>query len=330
MIDKSFHSAGMTFPARLILGVDQFFKVERYNSELYRLAYRQARKQAVTEGLQGAELSAHVARSQIALRSDPALRAAAYWIVSMVSWDTPSARLESTAERTGIRKIFGATEEERLLNASHWRSVSAIPNLPFASFGEMLKGIADGRCYISVDESTAFRFTNLTSTRAAQAFDRFLSWTPFLVALASVIAAIASKNFWMLIGIPAAVIAFVVGASPISLVRPILLTAKDAFPLPLKLAVGMLLVLFSPVVGAFLGPILFAWMLFTDRPAAAWIVASYILSVHAMRVFRARGAIALHFAAKRSEAFFLFALSHGLCALRDKTTGDFLRRPERE
>ena len=51
MIDKSFHSAGITFPARLILGGDQFFEVMRYNQELYRLAYRQARKQAVAEGL---------------------------------------------------------------------------------------------------------------------------------------------------------------------------------------------------------------------------------------------------------------------------------------
>jgi|SRR5208282_2190345 len=330
MIDKSFHSAGMTFPARLILGVDQFFKVERYNSELYRLAYRQARKQGVTEGLQGAALSAYVARSEIALRSDPTLRAAAYWSVSIVSWDPAPARSESTAEPAGIRKTFGATEEERLLNASHWRSVSAIPNLPFASFGEMLKAIADGRCYISVDQSTAFRFTNLTSTRSAQAFDGFLSWVPFVVALASVIAAIVSKDFWILIGIPAALIAFVVGASPISLGRPILLTAKDAFPLPLKLVLRMFLVLFNPIVGVFLGTILFAWTLFTDRPAAAWIVASYILSVHAIRVFRARGTIALRFAAKRSEAFFLFALSHGLCALRDKATGDFLRAPERE
>jgi hypothetical protein len=71
-------------------------------------------------------------------------------------------------------------------------------------------------------------------------------------------------------------------------------------------------------------------MLFTHHHAAAWIVASYMLSVHAIRVFRARGTIALCAATKTSEAFFLFALSQGLCGLRDKTTGEFLRRLERE
>jgi hypothetical protein len=70
-------------------------------------------------------------------------------------------------------------------------------------------------------------------------------------------------------------------------------------------------------------------MLFTDRQAAAWVIASYMLSVHSIRIFRARAAIALRNAAEKSEAFFLFALSQGLCGLRDKT-GKFLRQPERE
>jgi hypothetical protein len=89
----------------------------------------------------------------------------------------------------------------------------------------------------------------------------------------------------------------------------------------------MLSVLFRPIVGALLGPILFAWMLLTDRQAGAWIVASYVLSVHAIRVFRARGAIALRSAAKKSEGFFLFALSQGLCGLRDRKGEVF--KPER-
>ncbi len=79
--------------------------------------------------------------------------------------------------------------------------LSVIPNFPFVSFGDMLKAIADGRCYLSVDQSSAFQFTSLTSTRSARAFDGLLSWVPFLCTLASVVGAIVSKNGWFLIGI---------------------------------------------------------------------------------------------------------------------------------
>jgi len=154
---------------------------------------------------------------------------------------------------------------------------------------------------------------------------------PFLIALASVVVAVISKNGWMLLGIPSAVFALVVGASSISLIRPFLyLTANDhAVWLPLRLIARIVLPLLGPIVGAFLCSILFVWMLFTDRQAAAWVIASYMLSVHSIRIFRARAAIALRNAAEKSEAFFLFALSQGLCGLRDKT-GKFLRQPERE
>ena len=325
--DASIRPTG-TFPGRLVLGIDQFFKATEYNGELGRLAHRKAHSDAISRGLQGADLLAHVARSTEALRvNDATLRAEAFSTVVLDTW-SPWSPAESELPARGFGKV-GRIDDEKFLNASRWRSVAEIPDFPFASFTEMLSAVAAGRCYISVP-STGFRFTNLTSARAAQAFGGFLSWVPLLAALASVVAAIRWKNGWMLLGMPAAVFGFVAGASSISLVRPLLFTAQrdPAISLPLRLMAWMLSVLFRPIVGAFLGPILFAWMLFTDRQAAAWIVASYVISVHSVRVFRALGTIALRTAAKKSEAFFLFALSQGLCGLRDKT-GEFLRQPER-
>jgi hypothetical protein len=212
----------MTFSARLILGGDQFFEAMRYNEELYGLAYRQAREQAVAEGLRGAELSVHIARSQTALRSDPTVQAAAAWVVLDESWSRWEPA-DSELSGGNVQKLKRL--EEKLLTASRWRSVSGITDFPFASFPEMLSAVAAGRCYISVT-STGFRFTNLTSSRAAQAFSGFLSWVPFLVMLASIVAAIALINAWALIGIPSAVLAFVVGTSSLSLVRPILLSVQ--------------------------------------------------------------------------------------------------------
>jgi hypothetical protein len=324
MEDRSLHSAGFTFPARLVLAVDQFFKVMQFNGDVARFAYRHAYRDGITRGLQGAELSAYVARSAKALRTgDPTVRANATWAVLDETWSRWS-RSDSALPVSRVSAGF----EEKLLNASRWRSVSEIVGFPFASFPEMLSAVAAGRCYISVS-SLGFRYTNVTHGYAARALDRLLSWVPFLVALVSIFASIGFKNAWMLVGIPAAVLALVVGAAPLSLVRSVLLSVQSdqSAPLPLRLLAKILQLLFSPIVGVVLTTALFAWMLSTDRQAGAWIVASYMMSLHAVRVFRARGTIALSSAVKKSEAFFLFALTENLCGLRDKTTGEFLWRP---
>jgi hypothetical protein len=335
MKDTSLYSAGMTFPARLVLGADQFFKTMRYHSELSGLAYRVAYSDGVKQGLQGRDLAAYVERASKIHSDDPTVQANAFSVVVNESW-TSSSRSESQTTVALVRELTGlearkfAGLEQKLRSASRWHSVSEIPNFPFTTFAEMLNAIAAGRCYISVC-SLGFRRTNLTSGRAQQAWGGFLSWVPFLVVLASIVGATAWRNGWMLIGIPAAALGMIQGASPVTLFRPILLvTRRDpAIPLIFRLAANVLLVLTSEFVGAILPPLLFGWMLFTNRAAAAWVVASYMLSIYAIRVFRARGTIALRAAAEKSETFFLFALSDGDCALRDSTTGQFLRPPER-
>ncbi len=239
--------------------------------------------------------------------------------------------------------------EEQLLGASRWRSVSEIPNFPFSSFGDVQRAVADGQCYLSVDDSKAYRFAHLTSSRRARAFNGFLSWVPILAALAYLVAAIMKRNAWLLLGLPGAALGFVIGASSVNLVRSFLTSAardpaealaslrglflpipvslfvvahKPAVALPCRAAARVLLRMmpFGPIAGI----VLFVFLLFTDHDVAAWIVASYLVSVHALRSLRARATIALNSAAKRSEAFFLFALSQGLCGLRDKATGEFI------
>ena len=61
--------------------------------------------------------------------------------------------------------------EHKLLSASRRRSVSEIPNFPFKSFRDMQQGIAEGRCYISVDSSQAHRFSHLFKGPGAQALN---------------------------------------------------------------------------------------------------------------------------------------------------------------
>ena len=214
--------------------------------------------------------------------------------------------------------------EDKLLSASRWRSVSEIPSFPFKSFSDMQQGIAEGRCYISVDSSQAHRFSHLFNGPGARALNGLLSWVPILVSLATVFAAIYFRNAWLLIGVPAAVLAFVVGASSVNLLRPILTVAPrdPTVPLPLRLAARILLAVMP--FGTVIGVLLFLGFLLSAHTTAAWTVASYLISVSALRSFRTRGAVALNSAVRRSEALFLFALSRGLCGLRDKATDDFI------
>jgi len=314
------------FPVRLILGADQFFKVMRHSAELAKLAHRKAYNEGVAKGLRGVELSAHVARAAQALRTnDSALRAQALVAVMLLTW-SPWSRFESQPVGQRPERI----DNERLLDASRWRSVSEIPNTPFRSFSDVMTAIAAAQCYVSVP-STAFRFTRLTSRRFAGAFNELLSWAPLLVALSSIVGLALTGNGWLLLGIPAALLGFLAGAAPLSLLQPVLYSAANdpAVSLPLRVMARISLLAYTPLAKAFLVPAIFAWMLFTELPSAAWVVASYMLSFHAIRAFCARGAIALRNAAKRSEAFFLFAFSNGLCALRDKN-GRFLTEPQRE
>src|SRR5271166_4746230 len=272
MKDTSLYSAGMTFPARLVLGFDQGFKAMRYRAVLSGLAYRVAYSDAVKQGLQGQDLAAYVERSSKIYSDDPKVQANAFSVVVNESW-TSWSRSESQSTVALVRELTGpearkfAGLEEKLRSASRWHSVSEIPNFPFTTFAEMLSATATGRCYISVD-SVGFRRTNLTSGRAQQAWGGFLSWVPFIVVLASIVAAIAWRNGWMLIGIPAAALGMIQGAAPLSLFRPILIDMRREIGMPLifRLAANVLLVLTNGFVGALITPILSGWMLFTSRP----------------------------------------------------------------
>jgi hypothetical protein len=183
--------------------------------------------------------------------------------------DHPQPVAESADRETGM--LFA---EDKLLSASRWRSASEIPNFPFKSFSDMQQAVAEGRCYISVDSSQAHLFAHLFNGPVARALDGLLSWVPILVATASVFAAIYFRNAWLLIGVPAAVLAFVVGASSVNLLRAILTVAPrdPTVPLPLRLAAKILLAVMP--FGTVIGILLFGGLLLSEHTigAGSWRV----------------------------------------------------------
>src|SRR5208337_4616101 len=106
MKDTSLYSAGMTFPARLVLGADQFFMTLRYHSELSRLAYRVAYSDAVKQGLQGRDLAAYIERSSKVYSDDPSVQANAFSVVVGESW-TSWSRNDSQTTVAYFRELTG-------------------------------------------------------------------------------------------------------------------------------------------------------------------------------------------------------------------------------
>ena len=132
---------------------------------------------------------------------------------------------------------------------------------------------------------------------------------------------------WILIpmfGVPAAVLGFIVGGSAHKPLQRLLTNAPrdPAVPFPLRIAARIVLAGMS--LGTVIAVLLFGGLLLTAHTAAAWIVASYLISVYAVRSFLTHGVVAVNSAARRSEPHFLFALSQGLCGLRDKATNEFI------
>ncbi len=176
-------------------------------------------------------------------------------------------------------------EEDKLLGMSRWRSISEIPDFPFKSFGDLQQAVAEGRCYVSVDKSSAHRFAHLFNGPVTRALDTLLSLAPIFVAIASVIAAISFRNAWFVIGVPAALIGFVVGGSVHNLLRSILAVAPrdPSVQFPVRFTARILLAVMP--FGTAIGILLFGGLLLSSHGAAAWTIASYLISVYAVDLF---------------------------------------------
>lgn len=185
--------------------------------------------------------------------------------------------------------------EEKLRETVQWQSVADIPNFPFRTFQELKKAITTGRYSFSVDATAALNLQSLTNTMTAMAFNTFLIWAPYLIGLACLVAAFVTSQYGLLLGLPIALVT-IFFANPYNPLRNLMTMA----------GIG--------------GVLVFTFLLFTDHPTGAGLVASFVFSFHATRAVRARMVLALQNAALESELFFMFLFARGVCLLRNNET----------
>src|SRR5262249_121946 len=82
------------------------------------------------------------------------------------------------------------------------KTVAAIPNLPFRTFGELQKAAKDDSFSVGVDPLAAAEWSDKHSTGFKRAFVSSLSILLIVVALASVVTAILLRNYWLLVATP--------------------------------------------------------------------------------------------------------------------------------
>ena len=116
----------------------------------------------------------------------------------------------------------------------------------------------------------------------------FLSWGYGLAAIASVVAALKTGQYSLLLGVPISLAALLVVVSLAPIARLILETASNdtAIPAPVRV-IARFLTTFSFIV-ILLWPVTFCLLLFSDHFVGAWLVGTYVFASNTIRWYRAK------------------------------------------
>jgi hypothetical protein len=85
--------------------------------------------------------------------------------------------------------------EQELWKAAEVRSVTEIPGFPFESHQALLKAIRTGQATLGVEPAAARGLTHITASAVRTYFLQALMWTPFLLAIGSVVLPFTHGNW---------------------------------------------------------------------------------------------------------------------------------------
>ena len=114
---------------------------------------------------------------------------------------------------------FTNTEfEDELLRELKWKNLSEVPNCPVASFCDLLKVVSAGSFFVSVDYVAANMLALTSSSPFFSLASVFISWLPYLVAVACLPAAYLVGDVWVVAGVPLSLIAMFI-STPVNPAR---------------------------------------------------------------------------------------------------------------
>ncbi len=188
---------------------------------------------------------------------------------------------------------MGITRADKGKDAPGWKSVSDIPRFPFNNFSELRRAVADRDFNLGVDPLAAAEWSESSNTGFKKVLITALSLLLVLAALASLIAAVALGDYWLLFAAPIQVFAFYV-SHPASPFRKWVTIAGVA------------------------SLIVFIDLLFNQFITAATLVAYAGLTFAAVRAAAYVTNSAFRKALLADEDLFLLAYANRACSLREK------------
>lgn len=183
--------------------------------------------------------------------------------------------------------------EERLLSAAQVSSVSDIPAYPFVSHEELRSAINAGQAKLGIEPGPARELAHLTNPNTGERALLIFSWVPFLLVAVSIVAAVATKTWPLLLG---GITAFL-GMGLAS---------------PYTLRIGRII--------ALLGTFLVAYNLLSGIPVlsiSSWLSISFVLAYLAVRALNQLAWSWMHDAILDSEAPTAYLFKTGGLHIKD-------------
>lgn len=174
-----------------------------------------------------------------------------------------------------------------------WQSVAEIPNFPFDRFAEMQEAVADRRFNLGVDALAAAEWSEEFNTGFRKGFIAALSVLLITAGLASVVAAFALDNYWLLLAVAIQALSFYV-SHPASPLRT------------------------WATLGGIASVVVFLDFLFRNLPTAATLTAYAGLTFAAVRAAGFMTNSAFRKALLSDESLFVSAYSAHACSLQEK------------
>ena len=176
-----------------------------------------------------------------------------------------------------------------------WERVADIPRFPFEDFEQLRAAIAIRSFNIGVDSLAAAKWSEQFNTRFKKAIIAALSLLLVIAAIASVVAAVLTREYWLLAAVPIQALTFYL--------------SHPASPIHKWVTIG----------GA-ISVAVFLNLLFNRLPIAAALVAYAGLTFAAVRAAGYLTNSAFRKALLSDENLFLAAYADGACTLRNNQT----------
>ncbi|MCI0486801.1 MAG: hypothetical protein L0229_09395 [Blastocatellia bacterium] len=199
-------------------------------------------------------------------------------------------------ERNDESKMKPGLKSKRVdqsADGAKWKAVAEIPEFPFKRFAEMQKAVSDRRFNLGVDALAAAEWSEKFNTGLKKSFIAALSILLLVAGLASIVAAVALRNYWLLLAVAIQALAFYV-SHPASPLRS------------------------WATLGGIASIVVFLDLLFRDLTTAATLTAYAGLTFAAVRAAGFITNSAFRRALLSDETLFLSAYAARACSLQEK------------